>query len=213
MSAITPAPLQPALSPKRTGANTRAEILKAAAALYVEAGPARTSTRQIAQAVGISQPSLYAHFPNKDALTYALCEQAFDVLTQRMDAIDPKFLDGTQAFAHLIKDYLSFALEEPVAYQIAFMLDLSLGAYATENSDAHVGMQTFAKFHARILEFQNKGIIRSGPSQLIAQSLWASMHGLCALLLARPAFPWADLDALLACHAEMIIAGAQPLAE
>nr|WP_284359128.1 hypothetical protein [Candidatus Phycosocius spiralis] len=24
----------------------------------------------------------------------------------------------------------------------------------------------------------------------IAQSLWASMHGLCALIIARPHFPW-----------------------
>jgi hypothetical protein len=31
----------------------------------------------------------------------------------------------------------------------------------------------------------------------LEQSLWASMHGLCALLLARPDFPWGEIAPLI----------------
>ncbi|MBZ5733464.1 TetR/AcrR family transcriptional regulator [Nocardioides sp. TRM66260-LWL] len=46
----------------------RAEIVDAAAALFVQQGFAATSTRAIAERVGIRQASLYYHFAGKDDL-------------------------------------------------------------------------------------------------------------------------------------------------
>ncbi|MER6971156.1 helix-turn-helix domain-containing protein [Nocardioides sp. NPDC000445] len=46
----------------------REEILDAAACLFVNQGFAGTSTREIAEAVGIRQASLYHHFQNKDEI-------------------------------------------------------------------------------------------------------------------------------------------------
>lgn len=43
----------------------REEVLDAAARLFTEQGYANTSTREIADAVGIRQASLYYHFPDK----------------------------------------------------------------------------------------------------------------------------------------------------
>lgn len=50
----------------------RERILEAAAQLFVEQGYAATTTRQISAAVGIKQPSLYYHFPNKAAMLVEL---------------------------------------------------------------------------------------------------------------------------------------------
>jgi hypothetical protein len=35
------------------------------------------------------------------------------------------------------------------------------------------------------------------------------MHGLCALLLARPDFPWGDIEAMIDFHVEIILAAYQ----
>ena len=50
----------------------REQILDAAAALFVEHGFAATSTRMIAERVGIRQASLYYHFSGKDELLVEL---------------------------------------------------------------------------------------------------------------------------------------------
>ncbi|MGE2833346.1 TetR/AcrR family transcriptional regulator [Mycobacterium sp. SMC-4] len=57
---------------KRPGATARDEVLDAAAELFTTLGVAATSTRQIAEAVGIRQASLYHHFRTKDDILAAL---------------------------------------------------------------------------------------------------------------------------------------------
>ena len=52
----------------RPGATARDEILDAAAELFTSQGFANTSTRAIAEAVGIRQSSLYHHFATKDEI-------------------------------------------------------------------------------------------------------------------------------------------------
>jgi AcrR family transcriptional regulator len=65
---------RPRHTPEATGDDTspREQILDAAAALFVEHGFAATSTRMIAERVGIRQASLYYHFSGKDELLIEL---------------------------------------------------------------------------------------------------------------------------------------------
>lgn len=66
-------PGRPRLAPRRRqGQTPRAEILDAAAELFTTNGYGSTSTRAIAEAVGIRQASLYHHFAAKDDLLDAL---------------------------------------------------------------------------------------------------------------------------------------------
>ncbi len=57
---------------KRPGDTARDEVLDAAAELFTTLGFAATSTRQIADAVGIRQASLYHHFRTKNDILAAL---------------------------------------------------------------------------------------------------------------------------------------------
>jgi AcrR family transcriptional regulator len=63
---------------KRTRTDTRERILIEASRLFSTHGYHATSTRQIAAAVGISQPSLFFHFPAKRSILDELCR--FDVV-------------------------------------------------------------------------------------------------------------------------------------
>ncbi len=58
--------------PLRPGATGREQILDASAELFTTHGYATTSTRAIAEAVGIRQASLYHHFRTKDDILEAL---------------------------------------------------------------------------------------------------------------------------------------------
>lgn len=191
------------------GHERRDEILNAAATLYVSYGPAKTTTRQIAEAVGISQPSLYAHFPTKDALSYALAERSFAILEDRLDRFISPQTDPRTHLEDLITGYIAYALEEPSAYKIAFMLDLDIEKEVFMSLQEHVGLRAFGIFRQKIAHLQNQNFVRAGSTDTIAQCIWAAMHGLCALLLARPLFPWASHDELIALHTQLIVAGAR----
>lgn len=66
---------RPRVSPQRAGdLAPRDQILDAAAALFAEHGYAGTSTRAIAERVGIRQASLYYHFAGKDEILLELLE-------------------------------------------------------------------------------------------------------------------------------------------
>src|ERR1700760_2672764 len=63
---------------RRPGKTARGEILDAAAELFTSLGYASTSTRRIADAVGVRQASLYHHFATKDDILDALLAGTVD---------------------------------------------------------------------------------------------------------------------------------------
>lgn len=97
--------------PRRPGATARAEILDAAAELFTTRGFASTSTRLIADAVGIRQASLYNHFATKNDILLALLEGTVEPTIEfdaNLDADQPAavrlcalaWFDTTQLCAH-----------------------------------------------------------------------------------------------------------------
>jgi AcrR family transcriptional regulator len=60
---------------RRVGGTPQDEILDAAGELFTEQGYAGTSTRAIAEAVGLRQASLYHHFATKEDILIALLRQ------------------------------------------------------------------------------------------------------------------------------------------
>ena len=66
----------------------REQILDAAAALFVEHGFAATSTRMIAERVGIRQASLYYHFAGKDELLVELLTTSVRPSLDAVEAIE-----------------------------------------------------------------------------------------------------------------------------
>ena len=67
----------PARKPYRRGegGKLRADILAAAAALIEETGSEQSVTlREIARRIGIAAPSIYEHFPSREAIVYAVID-------------------------------------------------------------------------------------------------------------------------------------------
>ncbi|MFC5746207.1 TetR/AcrR family transcriptional regulator [Actinomadura rugatobispora] len=75
----TPKRLRPRKSPRqKRSAQTREQILEAAARVFVEHGHAAGTTNRIAEAAGLSIGSLYQYFPNKDAILLELARRHVD---------------------------------------------------------------------------------------------------------------------------------------
>jgi len=74
---------------------TRATILACARALFSDRGYASATTRDIAEACGISIGSVFAHFPNKQALLRAVLH---DSVESSLAAARSRINDTTDAF-------------------------------------------------------------------------------------------------------------------
>jgi AcrR family transcriptional regulator len=73
------------------GETTRQRILREASALFAQKGYHGTSTREIATAVGVQQPSLFHHFESKDAIMSDLIDFDLDeplAVAERESAAD-----------------------------------------------------------------------------------------------------------------------------
>ena len=184
----------------------REQILEVALGLFAERGAGNVTTRQIAEAVGISQPSLYAHFPSADAIADELCVRAFAALETRFAETLRNLADPTQQIDMLGRAYIEFGLEHPDMYRLAFMptrvepcppdLAMPPGAFdlATTDPGLAAGLRAFSALRDPIRALCGGDDLRIAT---IAQVIWASVHGITALLISKPYFPWVEREALI----------------
>ena len=70
------------------------------------------------------------------------------------------------------------------------------------------GKEVFQVFAEMVAQFHARGETVSDDPMAATQALWAGLHGLVSLLIARPEFPWIDREALIATHVAMLRRGA-----
>ncbi len=184
------------------------EILAASRALFLEHGVAGVTTRQIALRVGISHAALYFHFKNKEEILERLVAAAFDKLGVTIRAIDAHHGNALGFLRALIPAYIRFGIENPEEYRLAFVLSRTKTKTKAER-DADVGLAVFEVLVKRMSAGVAEGTLALGGISALeaAQVLWASLHGLVALVPAYPDFGWAPMDALIAAQTDMLLTG------
>ena len=188
---------------KGQGGERREEILEHAQRLFAAHGVHSVSTRQIAEAVGISQPTLYAYFPRKADIMEEVSARAFQKVGAAAARIRGEAGDPVET---MVRAYIDFGLTHPDAYRIAFMIEgLEDPCLAPADDRAKVQAATRAFDGLRTVVADRLG--HAHPDvEVAAQSLWAAMHGLVALLLARSGFPWVEHDRLIDWHVSSLLA-------
>lgn len=84
-----PGPGRPRHTPRPTaGTVPREEIVDAAARLFVDQGVAGTSTREIAESVGIRQASLYYHFAGKDEILIEVLQRSIRPTVDKIEKLE-----------------------------------------------------------------------------------------------------------------------------
>jgi AcrR family transcriptional regulator len=185
--------------PRARSGERREEILAVATRLFTQHGRAHVTTRQIAKAVGISQPSLYAHFRSADEIGELLCIRALEELHGRFAQVLAEPGSAMERLNRLGRAYVDFGLEQSDAYRIAFMVEE--GHKVDDASHAHpgleAGLRAFGALRQVVVELRG---CDDEDTAACAQSIWASIHGLVSLLLARPHFPWVEQQRLIDIH-------------
>jgi AcrR family transcriptional regulator len=172
------------------GALLREEILCAAEDLLADAGSEDALTlRAVALRAGVSTPSVYLHFADKETLVEAVCMRVWDELGRLFGENlggDPFIALGACGRA-----YARFALEHPVQYRV-LMLRPSTATGVPPAAAACFGHMVNA-----VSACVRTGVLEGDPEQL-ALGLWSAVHGCVSLLIAQPAFPWPeDREALI----------------
>ena len=181
-------------APRGRGGELRGEILQAAMSLLQETGDeAAVSVRGVAQRVGVSVPSLYLHFADKQALIDAVCEQVFEALHQSMRAAAAGASDPFAALRAQGNAYVHFALDNPEHYRIVMMTCHDGRPPVADTTSAGTA---FGYLVDSVRACIGAGVYRGDPVEL-ALGLWAAAHGAAALLIAKLQFSWPDVEAFV----------------
>lgn len=173
------------------GDRLRDEILDAATELLLATGRAKAvSIRSVAQRVGVTPPSIYLHFADKDALMDAVCARYFERLDEQME----RATEGCATTLDVLRvqglAYVRFALQTPELYRIATMGEGRSGS----DVDVALTSSVFTHMRAGVQAMMDEGIYAEGDATRVALELLSAAHGVAALLIAKPYLPWGDAE-------------------
>jgi AcrR family transcriptional regulator len=196
----------PARKPYRRGegGKLRGDIIAAAAALIEETGSEQSVTlREVARRIGIAAPSIYEHFPNRDAIVYAVVDdcssQLRTAIAQAMDS-QPGPLGRLRVGCAA---YLRFADQRPGQYRVLFsryqhLADRPPGRAVTR-------AEALTLLITALRDCASAGQITSDDPHSDAIIIWAALHGYATLRASLPLFDWpapeAALDRILSRYA------------
>jgi AcrR family transcriptional regulator len=187
-----------ARKPKGDGHLRRAEILQAAERIFVAEGYDGATIRKIADEVGVSSTALYMHFPDKSCILLEICQGTIRQLLERNAEIADKPMDAANRVKLMLESYMRWGLDHPNAYELVFSNVRHISAVmADEATTADLGSQCYEIFSGVVREIAAEGRLRTGTADSAAQALWASCHGVVALMINRPNFGWAPTDELI----------------
>jgi AcrR family transcriptional regulator len=97
----------------------RREILDAAWSVAHDVGLAMLTLRAVADRVGMQPPSLYSHFPSKNAIYDAMFEDSWRTYLDHIEDATPKLPTAPRARLRAVaRDYVQFAVSDLARHQI-----------------------------------------------------------------------------------------------
>ena len=179
------------------GERLREEILEAAERLLIETGSEdAVSIRAVAEAVGVTPPSIYLQFADKNELLFEVCEKHFDQFDRFLEAAAGESDDPLESLRLRGRAYVQFGLEHPEHYRVLFMGKPGEGPVDFEETR----MRRIASFDHLVQGVQrciDTGAISAEDPVTVSVGMWAAVHGITSLLISKPGFPWPDVERLI----------------
>jgi AcrR family transcriptional regulator len=179
-------------APRGSGDLLRDQIIDAATDLILSSGHARdASIRSVAQRVGVTPPSIYLHFADKEALLDAVCARYFEKLDAEMQRAAADQTSTLEVLRAQGLAYVRFATTTPELYRIATMSEGRPGS----DIDATLASSAFLHMRESVCALMDAGIYAADDPTTVTLEMWTAAHGVAALLIAKPYLPFGDTEA------------------
>ncbi len=189
------------------GDRLRDEILAAAEALLIATGDeSALSIRAIAAAVGVTPPAIYLHFADRSELIFAVCERRWSALQGAMDAAAAGVADPIERIRRRGEAYLRFGTDHPEHYRVLMMSrpEETPARFGDERLAGTAGIEVVA---ADLREAIAAGVLPDQDAGEAAVMLWMAVHGMVALLISKPDFPFPPAEQLFDHFYRLTMAG------
>jgi AcrR family transcriptional regulator len=185
---------------EREKAVTRDKILDAARELFAAEGYEGVTMRKVADKIEYSATAIYVHFADKQQLFRELCQQDFATLAQAFQTI-AGLADPVERLAEIGRAYVEFGRQYPNHYKLMFMTPAppevlgqeEFAEYACEVK-GNPEKDAYAFLKSSVQQAIDAGRFRDGlqDAEMISQTLWAAVHGVISLTIAKHHDEWVD---------------------
>ena len=180
---------------EREKSETRDKILDAARELFVTEGFEGVSMRKVAEKIEYSPTAIYVHFADKQELFRELCHQDYARLAEVFQS-SAMSTDPIERLKQIGAIYIDFGTRYPNHYRFMFMT--SHPPHEPDEEDREMmgnpEMDAYAFLKWAVQQAIDAGCFREEltDAELISQTLWASVHGVISLHIAKGGDPWVD---------------------
>jgi len=191
----------------REKSETRDKILDAARELFVTEGYEGVSMRRVAEKIEYSPTAIYVHFADKQELFHELCQQDYARLAEVFQS-SAMSSDPIERLRQIGSTYTEFGVRYPNHYKFMFMTPHP--PHEPDEEDREImgnpEVDAYAFLKWAVQQAIDAGRLREElqDAELISQTLWASVHGVISLNIAKCSDPWVDWRPLQA-RAEMML--------
>lgn len=187
----------------------RTQILDAARELFAAEGVEAVTMRRIAERIEYSPTAIYFHFKDKESLLAELCDTDFRRFAQGFAAM-AAIADPVERLRASGYAYIDFGLKNPSHYRLMFMIPKSVSSKEIAKGDPAEDAYAFLK--GIVAEIIGSGRFRADLTDvdLAAQVVWAGVHGVVSLEIAKCTDDWVDwrpIEERSRIAIDMIIAG------
>ncbi len=176
------------------GGLLRDEIIAAAERLLIERGSEdAVSVRAIADAVGVTPPSIYLHFADKDELFLAVCDARFEQLARLSTEAAAGASGPVDEIRRRGEAYVRFGLDNPEQYRVLF-LGTDPGTVTVDEVAKWACLADLVDAVQRAID---EGAIACDDAFLVSLGLWAGVHGLVSLMITKPGVPWPPVERMV----------------
>jgi AcrR family transcriptional regulator len=194
------------------GEQLREEILGAAERMLIETNDeSALSIRAIAAAVGVTPPSIYLHFADRNDLVFAVCERQAEQVDQVMEEAATAGTDAWDRIRLRGLAYLRWGLANPEHYRILMMSrpeSTPERFVATRLADTSGGLGAVCE---DIGLAAAAGLIApvDDPAKE-AELFWMVIHGMVSMLIAKPGYCLGPAEELYEAMFDLVYRGLAP---
>lgn len=188
----------------------RRQILDTTRHLLVTEGYQNLSMRKIADSIGYSATSIYLYFDSKDALLHTLIHEGMMQLHENLSRTADEFPDDPyRRLRALCRCFIEFGLDNPEYYEIMFQLRPDrMERYPPEKyREARSNLEVFSQ---TLKEGEKENTFEMDEAQVLASTIWASLHGTVSLLLSGRLDVRIDRERFIETAIQRTLQGCQP---